>query len=486
MTTFASLFTGGGGADIGARQAGLTPVWGVEYVSEIAAIAERNLGHPVTVADILQLDPLDFEPVDVLHASPPCPNFSVAKAGAEETEHDIALGRKVAEFVEALCPSLFTLENVYGYRKAKSFRLIVKALRRLGYHVRWWHLNSADYGVAQTRRRLILVAAQDFAPRRPEATHRDPATVVDGQLSLFGDALPPWVGWYAAIEDLIPTLPDSAFAPWQLARLPAGLKETFSIGADEGTTINQRLAHEPANSVTLQTGAKSRAMLVGGQWAGHLPIADEEAPADTVVATLHSKAAMPRAFIVSNAATEWSDGIFDGAEPALAVSLQTGGRARAFIVKDGDMWAPVNGGAGDSATVSATNGYRAFIVDGKLNDNSTSLTTRDGDARSVTVTTSHNNRDVKAFVAASNSNADSWGDNYRDGELPQFTVTERDNGRSRAFAYGRVVQMTPRALARFQSIPDWYELPESKTLACRIIGNACPPLLMQRVLEAQR
>jgi DNA (cytosine-5)-methyltransferase 1 len=46
--------------------------------------------------------------------------------------------------------------------------------------------------------------------------------------------------------------------------------------------------------------------------------------------------------------------------------------------------------------------------------------------------------------------------------------------------------MTPRALARFQSFPDWYELPERASLACRIIGNAVPPLLMQRVMEAQK
>jgi site-specific DNA-cytosine methylase len=43
----------------------------------------------------------------------------------------------------------------------------------------------------------------------------------------------------------------------------------------------------------------------------------------------------------------------------------------------------------------------------------------------------------------------------------------------------RVVQMTPRCLARFQAFPDWYELPESKSLACRIIGNAVPPLAMR-------
>ncbi len=38
----------------------------------------------------------------------------------------------------------------------------------------------------------------------------------------------------------------------------------------------------------------------------------------------------------------------------------------------------------------------------------------------------------------------------------------------------RVVALTPRCLARFQSIPDDYELPISKSLATKIIGNAVP------------
>lgn len=406
MKTIGTLFSGFGGVDIGAMAAGLTPLWAVEYDAAIAGVYRQNIGDHVTVADILQLDPLDFEPVDVLHASPPCPNFSVAKAGAEETEDDIAPGRKVAEFVTALRPAMFTLENVYGYRKAKSFRIIVKALARAGYQYRWWHLNAADFGVPQTRKRLILVARLDGVPQRPHATHAPAADIAP----LF-DERKPWVGWYEAIEDLIPTLPDSEFAPWQLARLPAELR-TMLVPA------------------------------VNGDGTAH-PCNGSE-PTHTIQATAFKQT--PRAFIVSNASTEWSDGLFDGAEPALAVSPQMGGRAR------------------------------AFIVDGKLNDNSTSLTTRDGDAPSVTVTTSHNNRDVKAFIVSSNTDAGEEPP-QRDSATPALTVDSKTSG--------RVVQMTPRALARFQSIPDWYALPESRVLAAKGIGNAVPPLLYQRVIEAQ-
>jgi len=45
------------------------------------------------------------------------------------------------------------------------------------------------------------------------------------------------------------------------------------------------------------------------------------------------------------------------------------------------------------------------------------------------------------------------------------------------------VSMTPRTLARFQSFPDWYELPTKRSLAAYGIGNAVPPLLYQRIIE---
>lgn len=47
---------------------------------------------------------------------------------------------------------------------------------------------------------------------------------------------------------------------------------------------------------------------------------------------------------------------------------------------------------------------------------------------------------------------------------------------------GRVVMVTPRALARFQSFPDSYQLPESRTQASKIIGNSVPPLMAQKLL----
>lgn len=216
--TFASIFTGGGGADIGAKTAGLTPIWGIEHAPDIADVARQNLGHDVICADVLTVNPRNLPRPDVLHASPPCPNFSTAKAGAEETALDIALAAKVAEFISVLKPRFFTLENVRDYAHSKSLKIIVAALNGCGYAVNSWVLNAADYGVPQTRKRLILIARRDgVKPSKPEPTHTETPT------PLF-DHRRQWVGWYKAIEDLIPTLPETQLATWQISKMPRKMR----------------------------------------------------------------------------------------------------------------------------------------------------------------------------------------------------------------------------------------------------------------------
>lgn len=365
LATGATLFSGFGGVEIGMVAAGITPLWGIEYDPAIAAVARDN-GHPVITADILEANPADFPAVDVLHASPPCPNFSQAKTDAGETEEDIALATAVCWFITTLQPKVFTLENVYGYRKSISFSWIEQVLNAGGYHVRWWHLNSADYGVPQTRKRLVLVAALDFVPRKPVATHCDPSKTA-GQLPLFSP-LRTWVGWYEAVEDLIPALPDSQFADWQLRRLP-----------------------------------------------------------------------------------EWMHG--------------------SLIGTDGTA-------------------VQSFLVD--PNNPSRDSTVRLCGEPMVTINATHMRRPIttpKAFVVDSRNGRNYEGQNLtiRDTSQPIYTIHTGGPGRHRVLMpTGRVVQMTPRALARFQSFPDSYQFPDNTVLACKGIGNAMPPLLYQRVIEAQR
>lgn len=330
--TIGTLFSGGGGFDIGAHQAGLMSLWGVEYDDAIASVARAN-GLPVLTGDVTEMAWAALPRVDWLHASPPCPNYSVAKAGAVETAADRALSRSVIEAVRTLRPDWFSIENVRGYEGSAALLTILDALTRLGYRHTRAVLCAADYGVPQTRHRLIVVASRVAEPRLPVPTHTERPTP-----GLFW-TMERWVGWYEATADLLPGLPESKLAPWQMKRLPAEL-----------TTL-----------------------LVG-------------APAFTVTAN-------------QNQASQ----------------------------------------------------IRAVLVSGLLGAYSTSMTIRDGGIPSPTVTTSHNQRDLKAVTVA-----------------PEV----------------RVVRLTPRCLARFQSFPDTYTLPEKPELACRIIGNAVPCGLARAVVAA--
>ncbi len=231
--TFTALFAGGGGADLGAIAAGLEPCESVEYDPAIAEVHKANINGKMHVANILDCDPYRFEKPDILHASPVCKQFSIANANKGEAQLDIDCARKVAEFIQVLQPKHFTLENVEAYRKSKSFHLIVEMLHKLGYFCNWQVLNAADFGVPQSRRRLILIAVKDgFIPSLPLPEKH--------------------IGWYEAIKDKVHDLPNSQLADWQLRALPSEIKEVCDhtlLLRDTKFTHSQR--QEPSPTLTV-------------------------------------------------------------------------------------------------------------------------------------------------------------------------------------------------------------------------------------------
>lgn len=201
MTTIRTLFSGGEGVGVGARNAGLDHLWGIEFDDAISSVGRLN-GFNTLTGDVCDADLMCSLPrPDVIHASPVCKNASNAKANGEESPLDIETADATCAYITHFKPDIFTLENVYGYRTFMAFTHIIECLNRNHYRVDYWHLNAADYGVPQTSQRLILVAQLNRKPRRPVATHAEPSKIAP----LFDDRLP-WVGWYKAIYDLIDTL----------------------------------------------------------------------------------------------------------------------------------------------------------------------------------------------------------------------------------------------------------------------------------------
>jgi DNA (cytosine-5)-methyltransferase 1 len=211
MKTFSSLFSCSGGADQGARQAGLHHLWGVEKDDKAAAIARLNNFNVIT-ADLLRFNWDGCDRPDFLHASPPCQNASVANPHAGETDLDIQLGMVVAGAIHRFKPDAFSLENVRAYAGFKAYALIKDALVHCGYAIASSVVNAADYGVPQTRHRLFLVAKLKGNPVIPNPTHtrRQGKKGMQGlDLLLQTDFLHEYhVGW----EEGICHLPEPAIA----------------------------------------------------------------------------------------------------------------------------------------------------------------------------------------------------------------------------------------------------------------------------------
>lgn len=246
MTTIGTLFSGGEGVGVGAKDAGLDHLWGVEYDDAIAQVARMNGFNTITGNVMDKALMMTLPRPDVIHASPVCKNASNAKANGEESQLDIATADATCDYVNHFLPDIFTLENVYGYRTFTAFAHILECLNRNGYRVDYWHFNAADYGVPQTRRRLILVAKLHGKPRKPQSTHAEPSKLTP----MFDDRLP-WVGWYAAIDDLIDTLPYDEFNDWQLPTVStlngiALVDCQYEFGNDNPDRLAiVRLEHEP-------------------------------------------------------------------------------------------------------------------------------------------------------------------------------------------------------------------------------------------------
>jgi DNA (cytosine-5)-methyltransferase 1 len=189
--TFISLYAGAGGLDIGFALAGYSPVW----VSELDAAAmkthdnifedlRRSRPHLVDakyesrVGDILAISKSDLpgrHSADLVIGGPPCQGFSVAG----KMDPNDARSKHVFHFmdvVDRVRPKAFLLENVKALFENKRWSGVRSALvsraEDMGYNVSMTLVNAADYGVPQSRERMLLIGVRSDIgqPVNPEPT----------------------------------------------------------------------------------------------------------------------------------------------------------------------------------------------------------------------------------------------------------------------------------------------------------------------------
>lgn len=196
--TTISLFSGGGGLDLGFKKAGYNILWAIDNNKDAANSYSKNVGNHIVCGDITAINLNEIPQADVVIGGPPCQSFSLAG----NRHCDDARGQLVWRYMEIIkhvAPKAFLFENVVGLMSAKDkegskiLDNLLKSFAELGYNVQWKLVNAADYGVPQVRKRVIIVGmkGKDFV--FPETTHNADGT--DGKQK------------YVSVEQAIGDLP---------------------------------------------------------------------------------------------------------------------------------------------------------------------------------------------------------------------------------------------------------------------------------------
>ncbi|MBG6080835.1 DNA cytosine methyltransferase [Rubrivivax gelatinosus] len=164
------LFCGAGGSSQGAVQAGAVLVGAIDAWDLATATIKSN--HPGATVLTQRLGP-DSRPdkslvkrgVQLLLASPECTNHSVAKGNAPRCEESKRSANYIVNYIEDLEPKWVVLENVVQMRDWHGYDPLIGKLHRLGYGVTPQVIDSADFGVPQTRKRLFLLCARGTVPQ---------------------------------------------------------------------------------------------------------------------------------------------------------------------------------------------------------------------------------------------------------------------------------------------------------------------------------
>jgi DNA (cytosine-5)-methyltransferase 1 len=162
---FIDLFAGIGGIRTGFERAGMECVYTSEKDAHAQKVYELNYGE-LPDGDITSVDEKLIPDHNVILAGFPCQPFSSAghKMGFEDTRGTLFFD--ILRIAKEKQPEVLLLENVKNlahHDGGKTLKVIIASLEDLGYNVDYRILNSKDFGVPQSRERMIIVASRNKA-----------------------------------------------------------------------------------------------------------------------------------------------------------------------------------------------------------------------------------------------------------------------------------------------------------------------------------
>ena len=185
--TFASLFSGCGGFDLGFAAQGFRSKGAFDLDPEAVENFASNVEGPVSQVDLTEgiPDEQSLFGVDALIAGPPCQGFStVGKRQVDDARNHLltltgTLGRRIS-------PKVLVVENVAGALAGEHARYLNEldsSMRGAGYRTHTMRCQVADLGVAQMRSRVLFFAwrtGKDIEFTVPKLPASDLRSVITG------------------------------------------------------------------------------------------------------------------------------------------------------------------------------------------------------------------------------------------------------------------------------------------------------------------
>jgi len=183
---FIDLFCGAGGFSLGFERAGFKCVGAIDISKSCINTHKLNFPDCVSInSDISKIKPDEFKKklgnkkIDIVIGGPPCPTFSTighAKIKSIKSKNNSNftlfdddrnfLFKNYFNYIEYFKPDFFLMENVPNFitkYNGSIFNQTKAKIEKLGYQILNENnliFNAADYGVPQTRRRMILIGTK--------------------------------------------------------------------------------------------------------------------------------------------------------------------------------------------------------------------------------------------------------------------------------------------------------------------------------------
>jgi DNA (cytosine-5)-methyltransferase 1 len=158
------LFCGVGGLTHGLELSGINVIAGYDNDEKCRFPYEKNNNSKFINKNISDLKSNEFNPtylnsnVKVLAGCAPCQPFSkYTQARPKDSRWELL--NDFSRIAKKLQPELITMENVPDLHKHSIFLDFVHSLEREGYHVAHSVVYCPDYGIPQSRKRLVLLAS---------------------------------------------------------------------------------------------------------------------------------------------------------------------------------------------------------------------------------------------------------------------------------------------------------------------------------------